>query len=121
MAFENFLDHTCDIYHAIKSEKSPGFGLPGAPSFTYGDTPDIAALSCHFHVSGFSPTFTEMEPNTNMTVTEKLSLPAGTDVRLNDKIVDLKTGVEYTAGVPRNIRDHHMVVQLHRREVQKAL
>ena len=121
MAFEDFLDHTCNIFHAVKSEKTPGFGLPGAPSFHYEDAPDIAALPCHFHVSGFSPSFAEMEPNTNMTVTEKLSLPTGTDVWLNDKIVDLATGVEYTAGVPRNIRGHHIVVQLHRREVQKAL
>lgn len=121
MAIENLFNHTCDIYHATKSQKSPGYGLPGAPAFDYGASPDIAALPCHFHISGFGQVFTELEPNTNMTATEKLSLPAGTDVRLNDKIVDLTTGVEYTAGVPRNIRGHHIAVQLHRREVQKAL
>lgn len=121
MAIEDFYDHTCDIFHAVKSEKSPGYGLPGAPLFDYGSTPDITGQPCHFHVSGFSPSFAEMEPNTNMTVTEKLSLPTGTDVRLNDKIIDRTTGVEYTAGIPRNIRGHHIAVQLHRREVQKAL
>ena len=40
----------------------------------------------------------------------KLTLPAGTDVRLNDKIIDCNTGFEYTAEQPRNIRGHHIFV-----------
>lgn len=121
MAIEDFFDHTCDIYHMTKVGKSPGFGLPEAPTFDYGAAPDIAAAPCHFHVNGFSPTFTEREPYTDMNVIEKLALPAGTDVRVNDKIVDRATGVAYTAGVPRDIRGHHISVQLHRTGEQRAL
>ena len=40
----------------------------------------------------------------------KLTLPAGTDVRWNDKIIDCNTGFEYTAEQPRNIRGHHIFV-----------
>ena len=117
MAIENF----CNIFHLRSEGKSPGFGLPAAPEFKYDADPDLAGVACHFHVKGFSPSFKEQSPHTDMDGSEKLSLPAGTDVRINDKIVDLTTGVEYTAGVPRNIRDHHIAVQLHRTTAQRAL
>jgi len=42
----------------------------------------------------------------------KLTLPIGTDVRLNDKIVDCGTGLEYTAENPINVRDHHLFVYI---------
>ena len=51
----------------------------------------------------------------------KLTLPAGTDVRLNDKIVSSETGLEYTAGQPRNIRGHHMTVKIYRTAQQRPL
>lgn len=121
MPIENFFDHTCDIYHIKKEGKTPGFGLPEAPHFSYPKTPDLAGISCHFHVGGFSPSFRERKPNTDMSVSEKLALPVGIDIRINDKIVDLTTGVEYTAGVPRNIRGHHIAVELHRTGAQRAL
>lgn len=121
MAIENFFDHTCNIFHLRSKGTSPGFGLPESPQFKYDETPDLEGVSCHFHVGGFSPSFKEQRPHTDMEVNEKLSLPPGTDVRINDKIVDLTTGVVYTAGVPRNIRDHHIAVQLHRTTAQRAL
>ena len=89
MAIENFFDHTCNIFHLRSEGKSPGFGLPAAPEFKYDADPDLAGVACHFHVKGFSPSFKEQSPHTDMDGSEKLSLPAGTDVRINDKIVDL--------------------------------
>lgn len=121
MAIENFYDHKCNIFHLLREEQSPGFGLPAAPSFDYADAPDLAEVACHFSVKNALPTFAERGPHTDMDATDKLALPPGTDVRINDKIVDLSTGVEYTAGVPRNIRDHHIAVQLHRTTAQRAL
>ena len=106
MAIENFFDHTCNIFHLRSEGKSPGFGLPAAPEFKYDADPDLAGVACHFHVKGFSPSFKEQSPHTDMDGSEKLSLPAGTDVRIN---------------VPRNIRDHHIAVQLHRTTAQRAL
>ena len=44
----------------------------------------------------------------------KLTLPIDTDIRVNDKVVDCESGYEYEAEVPRNIRDHHIVVWIHR-------
>ena len=121
MAIEDFFDHTCNIFHLRSEGVSPGYSLPVSSQFKYDPTPDLAGVACHFHVKGFSPSFKEQSPHTDMDGSEKLSLPVGTDVRINDKIVDLTTGVEYTAGVPRNIRDHHIAVQLHRTTAQRAL
>ena len=44
----------------------------------------------------------------------KLTLPTGTDIKVNDKVIDCDTGYEYEAEVPRNIRGHHITVQIHR-------
>jgi hypothetical protein len=51
----------------------------------------------------------------------KLTLPTGTDVRINDKIVDCSTGLEYTAEQPRDIRGHHIFVYIKKTGEQKAL
>lgn len=42
----------------------------------------------------------------------KLTLPIGTDVRLNDKIIDCETKLEYTAEQPVNVRGHHLFVYI---------
>lgn len=121
MSLEALLDHTCDIYHLTKGETTPGYGLPASPSFTYPDTPDIAGVTCHFGVRSQSVTVTQEAPANVMDAKIKLTLPKGTDVRINDRIVDCTTGLEYTAEQPRNIRDHHIFVYIKRLEVQKPL
>ena len=45
----------------------------------------------------------------------KLQLPAGTDIRLNDKIVNEANDLEFTAQVPQDIRGHHMTVAIQRK------
>ncbi len=47
--------------------------------------------------------------------------PLGTDIRLNDKVVDLENGYAYIAEVPRVIRGHHISVYLHRTGAQGVL
>lgn len=121
MSFSGLLNHTCDIYHMERSDTSPGFGLPPSPSFSYPAEPDLAAVPCHFNVKGSSVTVVQLEPQANYTAKIKLVLPAGTDVRLNDKIVDCATGYEYTAEIPQNIRSHHIAVLLHRSGQQEPL
>lgn len=118
---EDFFDHTCDIYHLRKGDASPGYQLPASPSFSYPDTPDISAQVCHFGVRSQSVNIIQAEPMNQMDARIKLTLPAGTDIRIHDKIVDCTTGLEYTAEQPRNIRDHHMFVYIKRTEVQKPL
>ena len=34
---------------------------------------------------------------------------------LNDKIIDLGSGISYYAEIPRNVRDHHIIVQIQRK------
>lgn len=121
MSLESLLNHTCDIYHIQKEGKSPGFGLASSPSFSYPMEPDIKAQPCHFGVKYHNATITQTEPANMMDAKIKLTLPLGTDVRLNDKIVDCASGLEYTAEQPVNIRNHHLFVFIKRKEGQKAL
>lgn len=118
---EDFFDHNCDIYHVVKESSSPGFGLQGSPSFRYGTDPDISGLACHFGVRSGEMNTVQQQPQNDLNARLKLTLPAGTDVRLNDKIVDCKTGLAYTAEIPRNIRDHHVFVYIKRTDTQKPI
>lgn len=118
---EDFFNHKCDIYHIVENKKSPGFGLPDSPTFCYPDEPDIKEIECHFGVKSSNITIVQKEPYNAMDARIKLTLPSGTDIRLNDKIVDCETGFEYTASVPKNIRGHHMTVFIQRTERQKPI
>lgn len=121
MAFENFLNHTCDIYHITKEGKSPGYGLDASPSFYYPEEPDIKEQACHFGVKSASVTVTQTAPANLLDAKIKLTFPIGTDVRLNDKIVDCDTKLEYTAENPVNVRNHHIFVYIKRNKGQEAL
>lgn len=121
MSLEALLNHTCDIYHVKKEGKSPGYGLAASPSFSYPQEPDIAGQACHFGIESRHVTVTQTAPANLMDAKIKLTLPVGTDVRLNDKIVDCASGLAYTAEQPVNVRDHHLFVYIKREEVQKPL
>jgi len=119
---ENFFDHTCDIYHAVKETVSRGYGLPDSvgEKLVYPSTADISDLECHFSVKTGNVMVIQQEPQRDLDARLKLTLPAGTDIRVNDKVVSGVTGYTYIAEVPRNIRDHHMTVWINR-EYPKAL
>lgn len=121
MALETLLDHKCDIHHMTRAASSPGYGLPAAPNFSYPETPDIASVPCHFNVRSGTIAVVQREPQANLEGKTKLTLPAGTDVRINDKVMDTTHGVEYTAELPQNIRGHHIVVNLRRTGQQEPL
>lgn len=121
MSLGELLDHTCEVYHIKRTDSSPGYGLPSSPSFSYGSTPDLAGVPCHFGVKAGTITVVQKEPQAVYEAKIKLTLPIGTDIRLNDKIVHCETGYEYTADIPRDVRDHHMVVYLQRKSKQAAL
>ena len=111
---EDLFDHKCNVFHANTTVESRGYGLPGTKKVTYPDTPDISELSCHFGVKTGTITVIQQEPQKDLDARLKLSLPAGTDVRIGDKIVDCDTGFEYMAEIPRNIRNHHIIVWINR-------
>ena len=121
MAIEDFFNHTCDIYHIVSEGTSPGYNLPSSPSFSYPATPDEASVPCHFGVKSFSYSIQQTQPKNEYDVKIKLALPIGTDIRLNDKVVEPTTGYEYTAELPRNVRNHHLFVYLKRTDAQKPL
>lgn len=110
MSLEGLLDHTCDIYHIMEGSASPGYGLTASPSFSYPKEPDISGQDCHFGVKARQVTVTQTAPANLMDAKIKLTLPIGTDVRLNDKIVNCATREEYTAEQPVNVRNHHLFV-----------
>lgn len=121
MSIEGFFDHTCDIYHVKSEDSSPGYGLPSSPVFSYGEEPDEPAVPCHFAVKAATVTTTQTEPAKMLDAKIKLGLPAGTDIRLNDKIVWLENGTEYIAELPRDIRGHHKFVYVKREDAQRPL
>jgi len=122
MGLYELLDHKCDIYHIVEGEDSPGFSLPSSPTFKYPDEPDHVDVTCHFGVrSNDNVQIVQNEPQNTMQAKIKLTLPLYADIRLNDKIVDKSNGMEYTAEVPRTIRDHHKFVHIMRRTEQKPL
>lgn len=121
MSLESLLDHLCDIYHIEEGQSSPGYGLAASPSFVYPLEPDISGQKCHFGVHSENVSIVQTAPANIMNAEIKLTLPAGTDIRLNDKIVDCFTGLEYTAEQPRNIRGHHIFVYIKKKDGQKTL
>ena len=124
MSFSGLLNHKCNVYHTQKTNKSPGYMLPSSPSFSYPDEPDIKELICHFSVKSgglLSDGIKQHEPYAVLDGTVKLVFPITADIRLNDKIINCDDGYEYTAGLPKKIRNHHKYVLLRRTDEQKPI
>ncbi|MDR3345182.1 MAG: YqbH/XkdH family protein [Oscillospiraceae bacterium] len=123
MSFNALLDHSCDIYHISAEDKSPGWGLAASKTFSYPQAPDLSDVPCHFAVraSAGSQGLHQLEPQNELSGRRKLDLPAGTDIRINDKVIHREGGLEYTAEEPMNIRGHHMTVYVYRTDDQKPL
>lgn len=121
MSLLNLLNHRCDIYHLVEGEASPGYGLAASPSFAYPAVPDVAGQLCHFGVRSQSSSVNQEEPANLLEAKIKLTLPSGVDVRLNDRIVDCASGLEYTTEQPVDVRGHHQFVYIKRKGEQRAL
>jgi len=115
------LNHHCDVYHLRKTDASPGYQLPSSPSFSYPDEPDISGVRCHFGVKNGTRSIVQLEPQAIYEARIKLAYPIGIDIRLNDKIVSLEDGYEYTADNPIKVRSHHMFVWLRRTKGQEPI
>jgi hypothetical protein len=102
-----------------KDGKNLGYGITGE-AFSYPAEPDVTDVPCHFNVSD-TGTMEQTEDANEYIVVGKLNLPYGTDVRVNDKIIELGSGISYYAEVPRNIRDHHIIVQIQRKGKVKGV
>lgn len=119
---EDFYNHKCNIYHLNPTSVAVGFGFDeDDTAYGHSEVPDIEEQPCHFHTKTNSMALNQTEPENKLTITRKLSLPCGTDIRINDKVVDCDTGVEYTAELPINVKNHHISVLLIRTLGQEAL
>lgn len=122
MAIEDFFRHKCDIYHAVKSPKTANYGLPNSEQvITYPNEPSVTDSNCFFDTVNTSANISEVEPMHIYSGANQLSLPVGTSINYNDKVVDIRFGHEYTAGYPENIRGHYIVVPVFRKTRQEAL
>lgn len=116
MAFEDFFDHTCSIYHAIKTSGNLGYGVTDENVFLYPEVPEEkdTDVPCHFHVKSGTYQIQQQEPQNEYSARLKLCLPIDTDIRINDKVVSGVTGYSYIAELPRRIRNHHLIVFVNR-------
>lgn len=116
--FEDYLDHTCNISHTEQITTKGGYGIKGQVHMKLADgsTPELTGVPCHFHTKlNNTVRVVQNEPFSSLDGEMKLSLPAGTDVRLNDIIEDCRNGLKYRAGVPRPVHgNHHIVVYLYK-------
>lgn len=103
---ENLMNHRCNIFHVIKSSSGGGFGLPSQDVYSYRDTPDISSQSCHFKLNRLIVNGTG--PAKSFSNNSHVDFPTGTDVRMNDKILDLETGIIYYANPPKSIRGNRI-------------
>lgn len=117
---EDFFNHLCNIYHIKEDKQDIGYGISSTPIFSYSVVPDAENVKCHFSTK--SPEhITEADPEQRLTASVKLVLPIGTDVRINDKILDVNTGIEYTAEMPKTIQKHHKYVMCIRKTIQDRM
>ena len=124
MAWEDFFNHTCTIYHVQKESCNMGYGVSTDEKFSYPSKPEEKDMDipCHFHVKSGQSQIVQEEPLNRYSARLKLSLPVDTDIRVNDKVVSGVTGYAYIAEMPRKIRDHHIIVYVHRKgSVQEAI
>lgn len=115
MAWEDFFNHKCDIYHIAKASSSIGFGVTDTESFSYPAQPSHTDVDCHFMIKTGKAIIVQTESTNDYDARIKLALPAGTDIRINDKVVSKETGLSYIAELPRVIKhNHHIVVYVKR-------
>lgn len=116
MAWEDFLNHRCTIYHLGKGPQDLGYGIMDENAFRYPDVPEEKDMDipCHFAVKSGNYAVTQGDPLDAYSARIKLSLPLHTDIRVNDKVVSAETGFSYIAELPRKVRKHHIIVYVHR-------
>lgn len=118
--FEDFLNHTCDIFHLVEQPSTEDYGIKVAKQSVYEKEPSEKDVPCHFHIQSDGIKLIQEEPYRRLSGEIKVSLPIGTNIRKNDRVQSKETGLCYLADVPRNIREHHIIVQVRREEGVKG-
>jgi hypothetical protein len=112
MAIDDFFNHRCTIYHIREETEDLGYGIENEHRYKYPDEAEEKdrEIPCHFHVKSGTWQISQETPFNQYAARVKLSLPPGTDIRVNDKVVSHETGYEYTVELPRKIQEHHIIV-----------
>lgn len=121
MSFSKSLNHRCNIYRADKQSKKQGYSLPDKDEFSYTSEPTEYDVRCHFKYGSSFGNLEQHEPRNMSNESVKLIYGLCTDIQQNDKIEDCQTGLFYIAGLPVNVRNHHMYVMLRRPNTGKAI
>jgi len=111
MGFTQLLDNFCSITHLEKASEPGVYGLPSEETYNYPITPHLTEVSCYVFHKGVADSAKVEQGGPNHTIREtiKLILLVDTDIRLNDRIE--VNEVTYIAGVPLNLRGHHIEVR----------
>lgn len=115
--FEDFFNHRCNIYHLKDDKVDVGYGIQATVIKKPSKVADLKEIPCHFHIrqNGHGMRIVQKEPYSEITGTEKISLPTGTDIRMNDVIEDCQTGIKYRANIPKEVHGgHHIIATLFR-------
>lgn len=117
--FDDFMNHTCNIYHLKNNPVNVGYGILASDVKAEKSKPDEIAVKCHFHIKSSvgSVAVIQNEPYSSVEGQIKLSLPIGTDIRMNDIVEDCRNGLKYRADIPKEVYGaHHIIVNLRRQE-----
>ena len=121
--FDDFMNHTCNIYHLENNPVNVGYGILASDVKSEKSKPDEIAVKCHFHIKSSvgSVAVIQNEPYSSVEGQIKLSLPIGTNIRMNDIVEDCRNGLKYRADAPKEVYGaHHIIVNLRRQEGVKS-
>lgn len=121
--FDDFMNHTCNIYHVGEETISAGYGIKDKKIAVHHTIPDEVGVSCHFHIKSVvgSLKVVQNEPYSSVEGQIKLSLPIGTDIRMDDIVEDCRNGLKYRVDVPKEVYGgHHIIVNIRRQEGVKS-
>lgn len=120
--FEDFLDHTCNIYHLVDEKMNVGYGVKAATIKVPQQEAAEINVPCHFHIKSNSGVrIVQKEPYAALTGETKLTLPPLTDIRINDVVEDCRNGIRYRAGLPVSVHgEHHIIVMISREDGMEA-
>lgn len=119
--FEDFFNHTCNIYHLEDESTDIGYGIRATDVKKPQKKADEKEVRCHFYIRSNGVKIVQKEPYSSADGEMKLSLPVGTNIKMNDTVEDCRDGLMYRAGKPMEVHGgHHIIVMLSRMEGVKG-
>ena len=116
--WEDFLNHTCNVYRPETETINPGFGMAAQERLVPGTVPLYTDVPCHFNVKGDSTVIVQGEHFAVRQGNDKLAFGSDADIRENDLVVKVvggtETGLKYRVVAVHDIHGHHQTAELQR-------